>query len=74
MGVSRRWRWVMPPTVITELWLGQEQREIHQVRDVKGATSALPEDAEPERPRPTFEAHPDLAGTIKGSERRSRLC
>jgi hypothetical protein len=51
-----------------------EQREIHQVRDVKGATSALPEDAEPERPRPTFEAHPDLAGTIKGSERRSRLC
>jgi len=48
--MSRRWRRVMPPTVITELRLGPEQREIHQVLDVKGATSALPEDAEPERP------------------------
>jgi hypothetical protein len=58
MGVNRRWRWVMPPTVITELWLGQEQREIHQVRDVKSATSALPEDAEPERPPPYLRGPP----------------
>jgi hypothetical protein len=53
----------MPPTVITELWLGPEQREIHQVRDVKGATSTLPEDAEPRR---TAAAHTDLAEHYQG--------
>jgi hypothetical protein len=54
---------VMPPTVITELWPGLEQREIHQVLDVKGRHFEAVRGALPPWP------HPDLAGTIKGSER-----
>ncbi|HTE69451.1 MAG TPA: hypothetical protein VK942_11945 [Actinomycetes bacterium] len=60
----------MPPTVITELRLGPEQREIHQVLDVKGATSALPEDAEPERPalppRPALTQRSTIKGSVSG--------
>lgn len=36
---------------ITELRLGLQQREVDYVLDVKGSTSALPESAEPKRPR-----------------------
>ncbi|MGH9248269.1 MAG: hypothetical protein ACRD0W_01940 [Acidimicrobiales bacterium] len=55
----------MPPTVITELLRGLEQREIHQVLDFKSVTSALPEDASPS-PRPTSAAHPDRAEHHQG--------
>lgn len=49
---------------ITELRLGLEEREVCYVLDVKGATSALPETATPERP--------DYAGTGRPPAARYR--
>jgi SRSO17 transposase len=71
---------------ITELRLGLEEREIDYVLDVKGATSALSEDATPERPawsgrgrppapryRRPFSTLADLALTA-GADARVEVC